>query len=187
MGHRLIAVALGLVAIVGVSVALAQIPATQPAPRALDPDVVAVRLILGVGDATPQDWTGRVTLDKGEVLDIEGLRFRDGDVVTGRDAWKTRSRLIRKTAAAKNAAAKAGQQATTKPKKNAAAKARQQAAAPTKAIGGGPGTTGPTVAPNGVILSLKNVTGATLTVDTPQGKFSVAIDRLADGAALVTP
>ena len=58
MRYRLIAIGFSLLAIVGVSVALAQIPAAEPAARALDPDVVAVRLILGIGDATPEDWTG---------------------------------------------------------------------------------------------------------------------------------
>ena len=94
--------------------------------------------------------------------------------MTGRDAWKTSSRLIRKAAAKKAAAKKAAA-------KKAAARAEQQAAANPAT---GPGTTGPTVAPNGVILSLKNVAGATLTVDTQQGKFSLPIDRLADGSAV---
>ena len=172
MGYRLIAVVLSLLVIVGVSVSLAQIPAAEPAAKALDPDIVAVRLILGIGDATPQDWSGRVALDKGEILDIEGVRFRDGDMVTGRDSWKTSSRLIRK-AAAKKAAAKAK------------AAGQGQASRPaTKRRSAGPGTTGPTVTPNGVVLALKNVAGATLTVDTQQGKFTVAVDRLADGAAV---
>ena len=179
MRYRLIAVGLSLLAIVGVSVTLAQVPATQPAARALDPEVVAVRLILGIGDATPEDWTGRVVLDKGEVVDIEGVRFREGDAVTGRDGWKTQSRLIRKATAKKAAAKKAT--AKKAAAKKAAAKAGQQA---TTNVGAGPGTTGPTVTPNGVILTLKNVAGATLTVDTHQGRFTIPINRLADGAPI---
>ena len=35
----------------------------------------------------------------------------------------------------------------------------------------GPSTSGPSVTPNGVVVSLKNVAGATLTVETAQGKF----------------
>ncbi len=189
MSHRLIALLLSLVVIVGFSVSLAQIPATDSSAKALDPDVVAVRLVLGIGDATPRDWSGRATVDKGEVLDVEGLRFRDGDKVTGRDSWKSSSRFIRKAAAAKKAAAKAKQKAALLARQYAAAKAKQQSPAfgkqepPAKTFGG-PGNTGPTVTPNGVILSLKNVAGATLTFDTEQGRFSVVVDRLADGTPL---
>jgi len=169
MSHRLIAIVLSLLALVEVSVSVAQRPATGPAARPLDPDAVAVRLILGVGDLAPEDWSGRVALDRGEIVDIEGLRFRDGDLVTGHDAWKARSRLIRKAAAPKKAAAKAK------------AKAKQPAAP--KSVGG-PSTYGPDVTPNGVVLSLRNVAGATLFVETAQGKFIVPLDRLADGAVL---
>ena len=196
MGRRLITVAFSLLVIVGISVSLAQVPVTEPAAKALDPEIVAVRLILGIGDATPQDWSGRASVDKGEILDVEGLRFRDGDMVTGRDSWKTRSRLIRKAAAKKAAAktkkqaeAKAKRQAAVKAKQQAAAKVTQEAAATTKQQDAtkpatGPGTTGPSVTPNGVVVALKNVAGATLTVETEQGKFSVAVDRLADGTTV---
>jgi len=169
MSNRLIAVTLSLLGLLGVSVSLAERPAADSAARPLDPETVAVRLILGIGDLAPQDWSGRLALDKGEILDIEGLRFRDGDLVIGRDSWKASSRLVRKMATPKKAAAKA----------KARAKARQQAAP--KAVGG-PGTYGPDVSPNGVVLSLKNVGGATLTVETAQGKFTVDLDRLADGS-----
>ena len=180
MGHRLIALVLSLMVIVGVSVSLAQVTAAKPAVRALDPDSVAVRLILGMGDATPQDWSGRIAVDKGEILAIEGLRFREGDMVTGRDSWKASSRSIRKAAAAKKAAAKAKRQAAAKAKRQAAAKAIGQ---PAPKAAAGPSTTGPAVTPNGVVIALKNVAGATLTVDTKQGKFTIAVDRLADGSS----
>ena len=169
MSNRLIAVVLSLLALVGVSVSLAQKPPEAPTAGPLDPDTLAVRLMLGIGDGSPRDWSGRVALDKGEIVAIEGLRFRDGDLVTGRDSWKASSRLIRKTALPKKATAKA----------KAKAKAKQQAAQ--KAVGG-PSTYGPDVSPNGVVLSLKNVAGATLTVESAQGKFMVPLDRLADGS-----
>ena len=50
-----------------------------------------------------QAWDGRVKLDKGEVLDVEGYRFREGDEVSGRDGWKAKSHVIRKVAAKKAA------------------------------------------------------------------------------------
>ena len=83
MRNRLIAVTLSLLALVGVSVSLAERPAADPVAKALDPDTVALRLILGIGDGAPQDWSGRLAVDRGEILDIEGLRFRDGDLVIG--------------------------------------------------------------------------------------------------------
>ena len=127
MSNRLIAVALSLLALLGVSVSLAQRPAADGAARPLDPDTVAVRLILGIGDEAPQDWSGRLALDKGEIVDIEGLRFRDGDLVIGRDSWKASSRLIRKPATPKKAAAKA--------KAKAKAKARQAGSTPRRSAG----------------------------------------------------
>ncbi len=93
--RRMITVVLSVVAVVGLSVTMAQRPGEEPAERPLDTGTTAVRLVLGIGDETPQDWSGRVTLDKGEILRIEGVRFRDGDRITGRDAWTVKSRLIR--------------------------------------------------------------------------------------------
>ena len=107
-----------------------------------------------------------MTLDKGEILDVEGVRFRDGDRITGRGSWKASSRLIRTTAVAKKPAGKA--------------KAKQQAFPKST----GPSTFGPMVAPNGVILTLKNVSGSTLAVQTAQGRFEIPLDRLADGSAV---
>ena len=81
-----------------------------------------------------QAWDGRVKLDKGEVLDVEGYRFREGDEVSGRDGWKAKSHVIRKVAAKK-------------------------AAMPPSAVpvvkAGGPSNAGPAIAPNGVVVSLK--------------------------------
>jgi hypothetical protein len=165
MRIRLIVVVLTTLGLVTVSISVAQNPATQSSSRPLDPNTVAVRLILGIGDPEPADWSGRVTLDKGEILDLEGVRFRDGDQVTGRGSWKANSRLIRKEAVKKKAAAKA--------------KAKQGLPKET-----GPSTFGPSVTPNGVVVSLKDVAGSTLTVDTAQGRFDVVLDRLADGSVV---
>jgi hypothetical protein len=167
--RQLMTVGLTVLVVVGFSVALAQRPLEQPAAAALDPDTVAVRLVLGVGDEVSLDWSGRATLDKGEIESVEGVRFRDGDRVTGRGAWKAQTRVIRKTAVAKKAAAVA----------KALARAKRQQAAP-KAVGG-PTTYGAQFAPNAVVLALKNVGGATLTVETAQGRFAIPLDRIGDG------
>ena len=125
-------------------------------------------MLLGIGDDTPQDWSGRVMVDKGEVVAVEGVRFREGDAVTGRDAWKARSCLVRK-AATKKAAAKAARKAAR----------RAAAGRPT-----GPSTVGASVFPNAVVVTIKDGAGATLSVETANGRFQAPLDRLADGSTL---
>src|SRR5262245_33777065 len=114
---------LTLLVLLGVSVVLAAQAGAPLEDRKLDHDVTVVRLLLGVGDRAPQTWSGRVKLDRGEVLAVEGYRFRAGDQVTGRDSWDAKSRLIRKAA----------------PKK---------AQVGAKNVVGGPSTFGPEATPN---------------------------------------
>jgi hypothetical protein len=154
---RFLAAGLTTVCLLGASVVLAQKDETKPAARPLDPSVFAVRLVLGQGDQASRSWNGRVKVDRGEVVGVEGWRFRKGDLVTGRDSWEAKTRTIRKAA----------------PKK-------QQAAAK-KAVGG-PSTFGPTFTPNGVVVSLKAPEDAALTVETEQGTFDVKLADLASGA-----
>jgi hypothetical protein len=179
--RRSLVLASSLLGVLAVSASLAQqgpaLVSARPTwvqAKPLDLGTVAVRLILGLGDLTPADWSGRVRVDKGEIVDVEGLRFRQGDEVTARDAWRAHSVTIRKTpqkAAGKKAAQKV----------KAAQKAKAAAAAVAK---GGPGNTGPTVAPNGVVVTLKDAATATLTVETSQGNFAVPLDRLSDGSVV---
>jgi len=179
MRQRLIAVVLSVLTVLGVSQALvrgqraAQNAEAETAARPLDQASVPIRLILGIGDSEPTDWSGQVSVDKGAVISVEGLRFRAGDEVNGNNSWTASSRLIRRTPAAKKAMAKALAKAKSK--------ARMQAIR--KALGG-PSTYGPGVTPNGVIVTLKNAAGATLRVETAAGRFEVAVDRLADGSAV---
>jgi hypothetical protein len=159
--HRSLAAALTSFGVLTLPLIVGAAPRAE-SPRALDPNTLSLRLLLGVGDPQTQTWGGRVKLDQGEVLGIEGWRFRAGDRVTGVDSWEARSRLIRKAAAKKAAAAK-------------------NAAAP-QAKTTGPSTTGPAVAPNGVIVSLKAPPEATLAVETEHGRFDVRVADLADGS-----
>ena len=149
--YRSLAVGLTLLGVLAVSAVTAQNSETeQEQPRRpLDPDVIAVRLLLGVDDRQVQAWDGRVKLDKGEVLDVEGYRFREGDEVSGRDGWKAKSHVIRKVAA-KKAAMPASAVPVTK--------------------AGGPSTSGAAIAPNGVVVSLKAPADATLTVRDRAGR-----------------
>jgi hypothetical protein len=131
----------------------------EQARRPLDPDVIAVRLLLGVGDGQVQAWDGRVTVDRGEVVDVEGYRFRAGDELKGRDGWKARSHVIRNVAA--KAAIPPSAVAVPKP--------------------GGPSNTGPAIAPNGVVVALKAPADATLTITLAQGDVKIPLAELASG------
>jgi hypothetical protein len=170
MRTEMIAILLSFFGLLTVSATVAQQPTTPAGKKPLDPASVAIRLVMGFGDTSPRDWSGSVRVDRGEVVAIEGVRFRAGDLVTGKNSWKAASRRIRAAAAAKQALSKAF------------AKARANAKVALPKSRGGPSTYGPDVAPNAIIVTLKNVAGATLSVDTVQGKFTVALDRLAGGA-----
>ena len=86
---------------------------------------------------------GRVQVNRGEVVGVEGARFRRGDRVTGADSWEAKSLMIRKVAAKKKAAA--------------------------KKESSGPSTFGPAITPNGVLVTLRAPADATLRVETGQG------------------
>jgi hypothetical protein len=171
MSIRSTALTLITCAFVCVSISAAQGPAPPLPATQLDPDHFTLRLILGAGDETPQDWSGHLVLDKGEIAAIEGLRFRDGDLVVGRNSWMAKSCLTRKAPALTNVSVKA----KTAGKSSAKNRPPPKAAA---TLGG----YRVEVAPNGVIVALKNVGGAKATVETAQGKFVVNLDRLVDGS-----
>ena len=156
--YRSLAIGLSLLGVLGVSMVLAQNKTEESQRRPLDAEVVAVRLLLGVGDRQEQAWDGRVKIDRGEIVDIEGYRFRKGDQVTGRDGWEARSHIIRKVAA-----------------KKAAVLAKTQGKA------SGPSSFGPAITPNGVIVSLKAPMEATLTVSSPKGEVKIPLADLSEG------
>jgi hypothetical protein len=139
----------------------------QEVRKKLDPEAVSVRLLLGVGDAEPGPWNGSVKVDRGQVVGVENWRLRQGDEITGADSWKAKSLLIRKVAA-KKAVANAKKAAALTP-----AEKKAQA---------GPGTAGPTVAPGGVVATLKGADSATMTLTTDAGKADIKLTDLADGS-----
>ena len=124
-----------------------------PGRRTLDPSLVAVRLMLGVGDQAVTPWGGSVKVDRGEVVAVEGARFRRADRVKGGDSWEAGSLKVRNVANKKAAAKKAT----------------------------GPGTAGAAIAPNGVLVTLRSPGDATLNVETEQGNFAVPLADLLDG------
>ena len=143
--------------------------------RPLDTETTVVRLLLGVGDAEPTAWKGRVTVDKGEVAGIEPWRFRAGARVTGTDAWESRSLYLLRTAVTRLAFNKA------LAKKRQAKKAAVEAQA--KDSHGGPAPAGASVVPTGVLVRLKAPGDATLNVETAHGNAAIKLADLAGGAA----
>jgi hypothetical protein len=158
---RSLATGLTLLGVIGLSTVHAQRGAptqTGPASNVLDTRVVTVRLLMGVGDAQPQDWSGKVTIDKGEVASLEGWRFRQNDGVRGNRAWDARTRPSVKAAAAKKAAV-------------------------TPAPGSIPPALAGAIVPNGVFVGVKAPEDGRLSVETAQGGFTVVLADLADGAS----
>ena len=128
--YRHVATGLSLALVLGFSIGRGQ--DRSPGRRALDPKTVSVRLLLGVGDPEEQTWSGKATLDQGEVVDLEGWRFRQGDRIQGNNAWESASH-----------ATTAGKKAAAKNKKGAAKKKQGQKAAAKKkgAVRKAPGAT----------------------------------------------
>jgi hypothetical protein len=151
--RRTLAAGLTFLGLLGVSAVLAHKNEPKPGDRPLDPGIFTVRLLLGVGDQAVRSWNGRVALDRGEVVSVEGYRFRKGDLVTGRDSWEAKSHSIRK----------------------AAPKAAQKTV-------GGPSTYGATVTANGVLVSLKAPDDVTLSVQTERGNAQITLADLSRGA-----
>src|SRR5262245_33879696 len=152
ISSRIIAAGLALLGVVGLS-ATVSAQRAGAGPKDLGFDVFSLRLLLGVGDDQVQDWGGLVRVDKGEIVDVEGWRFRKDDRATGKDSWAARSLVVRKVAEKKPGA---------RPK--------------------GPSSAGPRIAPNGVLVTVKAPADATLSIETAQGNFTVALAALADGS-----
>jgi hypothetical protein len=169
IGSRPVALGFGLIAIIGVTALWAQPDRPDPDGSRLDPGTVSVRLELGVGDRQAQDWSGRVEVDKGEVLGVEGWRFRANDRVTGTNRWEAGTRTL-----AAGQAKTSGSQV----KKKAAGKA----AAGKGAAKGAAATKVAAILTNGVIVSLRAPEDATLSVETERGSFKVPLNDLADGS-----
>src|SRR5437870_5795730 len=81
--HRRVVVAI-LAGIVMVAVAAAM--QKKDAPEA------SFRIVLGLKDQTPADWSGSVTVAGGEVTSLTGWRFEEKDTVEGTTGWKCKTR-----------------------------------------------------------------------------------------------
>jgi hypothetical protein len=174
------ATGLSMLVLLGLTSVRGQKADTGPRARELKPDVVAVRLVLGVGDTEPDAWGGSVEVDKGEVVGVEGWRFRPGDRVTGPGSWLARSRLRPQ---AKKAQAKGGQQA----RQGQVAKAPARAKAQAKKAAGADHKEATVAQPIGpvatsiVVVTVKAPGEAVLAVRTDHGNFDVPLAELAAG------
>src|SRR5262249_50632119 len=106
---------------------------------------------------------------RGEVIGVEGWRFRAGDRVTGKNRWEAGSRTLA-AGQAKRPAAQGKKKAAGKA---AAGKGAAKGAASTKVA---------TILTNGGIVSPRAPEDATLGVETERGSFKVALNDLADGS-----
>jgi hypothetical protein len=145
-----------MILIAGLTMASSRAQDLSGGGRALDGKTVSLRLMLGIGDARPENWNGEVTLDRGEVVGIEGWRFREGDRVEGTRGWKAQTRRVRH----KPSVAESAEAARLRPDR-----------------------VGPSVVPTGVVVTVAAPADTVLTVRTEQGSFRVTLADLSAGAA----
>jgi hypothetical protein len=174
--RKALAAGLVLAALVVASTGLAarprapQAPPAAPAvaahrpepPRALEPGSRGVRLLLGVGDPATVDWSGVASVDRGAILGVEGVRFREGDAVRDATSWAARSLAIRRVAAKAAAKKAAAKRAINRPEER-----------------GGPSNAGAAITPTGVVVRLDAPGDATLSVRTTQGDAAIPLAELA--------
>jgi len=79
---------LGMLALSAVVVTVAAVFAVQ-SPQ---PPVWTFRVLLGVKDKKPTDWSGKIEVAGGHVVSIEGWRFEKNDKVDGTAGWQCQTR-----------------------------------------------------------------------------------------------
>lgn len=70
------------------AVVVAVIAASRPA----EPPTTAFRIVLGLKDKEPSDWSGQVAVAEGEAVELKGWRFEEKDAVDGATKWTCRTR-----------------------------------------------------------------------------------------------
>lgn len=71
---------------------LSLLPQPRQAEPLAMPPAVAFRILLGIGDKQPTDWSGKLALTGGRVLSIQGWRFSGKDSTDYRSSWKASTR-----------------------------------------------------------------------------------------------
>ncbi len=59
-----------------------------------DPPTYTFRVTLGLLDKEPADWSGKVAVAGGEVVELSGWRFEENDSVEDKTAWKCATRRL---------------------------------------------------------------------------------------------
>ncbi len=119
---------------------------------------VGLRVRLGLNDKEPAKWDGTINLDSGQVTQITGWRFADGDVVQDTKGWNCSTRH-QPVPAARKLAQRAGKRAGAAP-------------------------LGPML-DNGVIVTLADATDESrIEVKTAQGGFDFRLGDVAFGKPL---
>jgi len=77
-------------------VAAAVVAVVVAASRPGDPPTVSFRVVLGLKDKEPTDWSGHAAVADGEAVGLKGWRFEDTDAVEGTAKWtcKTRNYIV---------------------------------------------------------------------------------------------
>jgi hypothetical protein len=57
-----------------------------------DTPTYTFRITLGLTDKEPADWSGKLAVADGEVVELAGWRFEDKDAVDGKNGWKCSTR-----------------------------------------------------------------------------------------------
>src|SRR5919108_518463 len=81
--RRRLLLAIFVLAVMGASVA---------AMRQKETPTHSFRVVFGLNEQKPTDWSGKVDVQGGEVASLEGWRFEDTDAVQGLAAWKCETR-----------------------------------------------------------------------------------------------
>src|SRR5690348_10704061 len=79
--RRLAAAVIAVLAMVAIAVS----------QRRPDPPRHIFRVTLGLADTESTDWSGRVTVEGGDVTGLEGWRFEGKDAIDGKSGWKCRT------------------------------------------------------------------------------------------------
>ncbi|HEX8203416.1 MAG TPA: hypothetical protein VF590_23270 [Isosphaeraceae bacterium] len=134
-------------------------------PVALPPGLIGLRVTLGLGDREPTEWDGTVAVSEGRVLDVELEHAGPNARVTG----------PRFSARSKSAGAETKKKNAEKRKKKQQQKQKQQTKKKQQQAG---------VAP-ALLVNLDAPPTATVTVESAQGRFEVALRDLEGGRRTV--
>ena len=156
-GHKRIYLAALAILILGVWSVMAVDPSPSqlnPLPRPESEPNLALRIVFGLEDTEPTDWSGTATSSTGKVSGIEGWHFSSDDKIEGKQSWRCSTK----------------KPLPTPPNFNHPREFRLAPPYPFDLVG--------------VVIRLSVPTGAKLTVDTASGSITLVPDELRYGTTL---